>query len=96
MDVAALRAAHSPQAHGGACNRPSLLITWIPKSNQLSAMDGAPCWIISDWAGYLTATRDPQTLADAISLEAKGGAGTLRELITGRVPRPEITLEDLL
>jgi len=46
-------------------------------------MAGAPCFIISDWSGYITATNDPKILAWAVEFETSGGPGTLRELVTG-------------
>ena len=105
-EVNDLRAAVSPQAHGGGHGEPSLLITHTRRSNKYSCYEGQDCWVISDGRGYITATQDQFILLELIQMEARGGVGTVRELVTG-VPKiigeeppatPEAipTLEDLL
>lgn len=80
----ALHQAHSPQAHGGGQGTPGLIISYCPQPNPLArGLDlTSPCWIISDWAGYVTATQSPQDLCDLIKLEAQA-YGNVRRLVVG-------------
>ncbi len=108
IDIDDLKAAVSPQAHSGGQGEPMLIISWISSANLNSVFGGKSCWIVSDWGGYITATRSASILGELVRLEALGGAGTVRELATGEpkalaaqvapTPTPEAypTLEDLL
>jgi len=105
--ITQLVASHSPQAttHTG----PSLILSWCQRPSPLAVIDGVqrpgPCIIISDWAGYLAATRDPQVLARCLQIEARR-MGALRARIchndpwawaaaARHDPSPNVTLEDL-
>lgn len=100
--ISALRAAHSPQQHGGHSEGWPLIIEFYLKPRSRLAPIQGPAFLIDDFSGYLTATDDLETLAECLRLETLGGAGTLRELITGKIPwriarhiDVELTLEDL-
>ena len=73
--IMALRQTHCPQPA-------EVYARWTP---YLSLTRRGPWWVVSDSAGYLTATTDDSIALALIKVESLG-SGLVRELITGEPP----------